>query len=322
MYFDSFPSTSYTINGKTEEVVDIFRKISLSGSGVNALTEILVQDADTLESLAKEYYGDEDLSWIILVTNNIIDPTNEFIRSSQNLQSLIDNKYSGDILYFEENIPLQEGDLLIKVTNATSNTIAPDALATANIDTATYCFVNSYSKEFRYARVTNINGTIAAGGKFAAYRNINGQLMLIAFDKEFSIGGGDQDSCVLILKKKDIYLNAPIHILTSTSEIVSPYQKYLSSTLENDFVSIRATGTFSDAVDDNAFEASVLYQFIMNNQNLGLISFTIGEDLRLNNEKFRTIKMIPKNLITSFIDTFNTLISNDNVRSRIITSKG
>ena len=281
MYFDSFPSTSYTINGKTEEVVDIFRKISLSGSGVNALTEILVQDADTLESLAKEYYGDEDLSWIILVTNNIIDPTNEFIRS-----------------------------------------IAPDALATANIDTATYCFVNSYSKEFRYARVTNINGTIAAGGKFAAYRNINGQLMLIAFDKEFSIGGGDQDSCVLILKKKDIYLNAPIHILTSTSEIVSPYQKYLSSTLENDFVSIRATGTFSDAVDDNAFEASVLYQFIMNNQNLGLISFTIGEDLRLNNEKFRTIKMIPKNLITSFIDTFNTLISNDNVRSRIITSKG
>ena len=109
MYFSKFPKTTYTINGKTESIVDLFRKVVLSKENVdNIYLNELVQDSDTLESLATKYYGDPSFSWIILLTNDIVDPNTEFIRSSEDLQSLINTKYSGNILYFEENISLQE----------------------------------------------------------------------------------------------------------------------------------------------------------------------------------------------------------------------
>jgi hypothetical protein len=322
MYFDPFPLTEYTINGKTETVIDIFRKVLISNvNKPNIFTEVLVQDSDSLESLAQEYYGDSSLSWIILVTNNIIDPNNEFILSTENLESLLNTKYSGNIAFFEENVQLQEGDILINVKASVPLTTPPNGLTSGDLETTKYFFVSNYNNEFRYARTSNETGNIVAGDKFAAYRKINDQLILIDFEKGFTLGQESIPCCVLPLKKYDTYISSPIYIYTSNNEVVSPYQKYNGGSLLQDYVNLEADGMYSGITNDNSFRDSVLYQHVMNNQNLSLLTFTIGEQVRTNNEKYRKIKLLPPNFVNEFINTFNELISRDDVRFRLITTK-
>ena len=63
MYFEAFPITQYTLAGYTEDVVDIFRKVAISQNTTDDIfIEELVQDSDSLESLAEKYYGDPNSS--------------------------------------------------------------------------------------------------------------------------------------------------------------------------------------------------------------------------------------------------------------------
>lgn len=322
MYFDAFPTTKYTLAGKTETVVDIFRKVIISTENTdNVFVEELVQDSDSLESLAEKYYGDSKLSWIILLANNIVDPINEFVRSSEQLDSLINKKYAGSVFYFEENVNLQEGDVLISTISGVTANLAPSGITQGTLNTSNYCFVNDYSNEFRYARVTNINGSFSTSSKVIAYRKLNDVMTLITFTKELSSGAGDQDACVLPIKKIDSYISAPKYFFNvDKNQIVSAYQRYNDDT---SFVDLDATGTFTSASDKNAFRSSLLYQKLMNGAVISDISiFTLGEEIRINNEKYRKIKILNKNFIKPFIKTFNNLISDSTVRFRIISPEG
>ena len=42
MYFNSFPLTKYTINGKTENVLDIFRRVAILKEKTTAYFDLLV----------------------------------------------------------------------------------------------------------------------------------------------------------------------------------------------------------------------------------------------------------------------------------------
>lgn len=323
MYFSKFPKTTYTINGKTESVVDVFRKVVLSKENVdNIYLNELVQDSDTLESLATKYYGDPSFSWIILLTNDIVDPNTEFIRSSEDLQSLINTKYSGNILYFEENISLQEGDILIGVTGVTYS-LTPSELGSTMIDSSTYCFVSSYDNEFRFARITNVNGTIDETKKLAAFRKINNELTLLSFTKQFTSNTDEQDAFIMPVKKKDTYINSPTYFYNAdTDEIISAYRGFSGSALQNSYIDTDAYGAFTGLTNSNAFRQSILYKVAMDGGVVTNVSlFTLGQEIAKNNEKFRTIKILPKNLINPFIETFNDLISNDDIRFRLINSR-
>ncbi len=144
---------------------------------------------------------------------------------------------------------------------------------------------------------------------------------MIDFEKGFTLGQESIPCCVLPLKKYDTYISSPIYIYTSNNEVVSPYQKYNGGSLLQDYVNLEADGMYSGITNDNSFRDSVLYQHVMNNQNLSLLTFTIGEQVRTNNEKYRKIKLLPPNFVNEFINTFNELISRDDVRFRLITTK-
>lgn len=328
MYFNPFPKTEYSLGSKTETVVDIFRKVAISQSNTDSIfTEELVGDSDNVESLAEKYYGDASLSWIILLTNNIIDPMSEFVLSTKNFNSLINTKYSGSIFYFEENVHLQQGDILIFLnpinawTGYDENTL-PENLQSGNLDLNQYCFVNSYNNEFRYARVTNIVGSFDTTTKVAAYRKINNKLELITFTKKLTTDGVEQDAFVLPIKLVNDYYKAPLYIYNATNQIISPYRRYFSSTVQDDYILLEANGLYTNASDINAFRSSLLYQMIILNTSIsGLSVKTILQDLTEKNEKYRTIKILNKEFITPFIQTFNEMISSDNVRFRVIAKE-
>ena len=316
MYFTPFPKTEYNINGINELVVDIFRKVGISENSKKKyfITEF-VQDTDTLETLAEKYYGDSKLSWVIAVTNNIIDPYTEFVLSQKNLQSLINSKYYGNIYFFEEYVQLQQGDILIKTTDAANTD--PDDLNENNLSTSDYAFVLSYDSEFRYARIVDENGTISTGTDLVPYRKINDQLSLIRFNKEFTQGDGVREAAVLPVKKKTSYISAPRYIYDATTQgIISPYKRSSGS----DFIKITANGIFTHASDSNAFRSSLLFSLMDDNLSSSFAVMTIGEELRINNERFREIKILPREYIGQFTEAFDQLISTEEPRFRIITS--
>jgi len=328
MYFNPFPKTEYSLGSKTETVVDIFRKVAISQSNTDSIfTEELVGDSDNVESLAEKYYGDASLSWIILLTNNITDPMSEFVLSTKNFDSLINTKYSGSIFYFEENVQLQQGDILIFINPVNASTAyddnkLPSELQATDLNLNQYCFVNSYNNEFRYARVTNIVGSFDTTTKVAAYRKINNKLELITFTKKLTTGGAEQDAFVLSIKLVNDYYKAPLYIYNATNQIISPYRRYFSSTLQDNYILLEANGLYTDASDTNAFRSSLLYQMIISNTSIsGLSVKTILQDLTEKNEKYRTIKILNKEFITPFIQTFNEMISSDNIRFRVISKE-
>ena len=316
MYFTPFPKTEYNINGINELVVDIFRKVGISENSKKKyfITEF-VQDTDTLETLAEKYYGDSKLSWVIAVTNNIIDPYTEFVLSQKNLQSLINSKYYGNIYFFEEYVQLQQGDILIKTTDPANTD--PDDLVESNLSTSDYAFVLSYDSEFRYARIVDENGTISTGTNLVPYRKINDQLSLIRFNKEFTQGAGVIEAAVLPVKKKTSYISAPRYIYDATTQgIISPYKR----SSESDFIKITANGIFTHASDSNAFRSSLLFSLMDDDLSSSFAVMTIGEELRINNERFREIKILPREYIGQFTEAFDQLISTEEPRFRIITS--
>jgi hypothetical protein len=328
MYFNPFPKTEYTLGSKTESVVDIFRKVAISKYNTESIfIEELVSDADSVESLAEKYYDNADLSWIILLTNDIVDPVTEFCLSTKNFDSLINTKYSGSIFYFEENVQLQQGDILIGLhrkppyTSQYPINTLPENITSSDLDTSKYCFVNSYNNEFRYARVTNIVGSFTTSTEVAAYRKIKDKLQLITFIKKFTSNGQEQNAFVLPIKLINDYYNAPLYIYNTTNQIISPYRRYNGS-LGDDYILLESYGSYTSSTDTNAFRSSLLYQGIMSNTNIsGLQTKTIIQDLTDKNEKFRKIKILNKQFLVPFIETFNNMISNDDIRFRVISKE-
>jgi hypothetical protein len=325
MYFNSFPLTKYTINGKTENVLDIFKRVAILKEKTPAYFDLLVTDNDTIETLAEEYYGDANLSWIIALTNDIIDPISEFPMSTMTLTNLYNTKYSGDIIYSERNLNLQEGDILVKASSGSLNK-TPEEIISSDIDTTKYCFVSEYNNEFRYAKIINANFTVDTSTYFIAFRKINTTLSIVPFLSSSASDGPINTRATFSIIRKDKYLNSPLYFYNSLdNKIISPYQKWELSAgkffIINDYVNIESNGAYDDINDDNAFRRSILYRFMNNLTVQDLSVNTLKQNIETKNEKFRVIKMLPIDVIPKFLDTFTELMTKRDTRSRIISVK-
>jgi len=98
MYFAKFPYMVYTLDNYSsgQIVKDIFRRvIALTEFKENytMFDEYDVKDGETPEILADKIYGNSNLHWIILLTNDILDPRYEWPLSNYNLIEYVRNKY-------------------------------------------------------------------------------------------------------------------------------------------------------------------------------------------------------------------------------------
>ena len=147
------------------------------------------------------------------------------------------------------------------------------------------------------------------------------KLQLITFIKKFTSNGQEQNAFVLPIKLINDYYNAPLYIYNTTNQIISPYRRYNGS-LGDDYILLESYGSYTSSTDTNAFRSSLLYQGIMSNTNIsGLQTKTIIQDLTDKNEKFRKIKILNKQFLVPFIETFNNMISNDDIRFRVISKE-
>jgi hypothetical protein len=119
-YFENFPLISYSLdNGVTSFVMtDFFRRVKADANsilGSSAYYEYQLADGDTPEILAHKLYGDPNLHWVLLITNETIDPRFDWAQTQNSLTNYIRDKYgaakvnaahhyensSGDIVYYK-----------------------------------------------------------------------------------------------------------------------------------------------------------------------------------------------------------------------------
>ena len=106
--FENFPRISYTLDdGNTEQVVvDIFKRVILSKEfqeNISFFELYDVQHGETPEEVAFKFYGSENLHWLVLMTNNVIDPRFEWPISEENLLKIVSSKYGGNNNVFNKN---------------------------------------------------------------------------------------------------------------------------------------------------------------------------------------------------------------------------
>jgi len=95
-YFKTLPKLVLTNNGNSVILTNILARSSIIQ---NLLSNTLlfytydIQDGDTPEIVAYKYYGDSYRYWIVLFSNQIIDPQWDWPLNSRNFNNYILNKY-------------------------------------------------------------------------------------------------------------------------------------------------------------------------------------------------------------------------------------
>ena len=97
-YFSRFPLMVYDVKGDDNYKLlpDILRRVKLrSGvrSGTFLFDNIDVQDGERPEDIAFQYYGNAELHWVILMTNNVTDRYYQWPLSAPQFAEHLTDKY-------------------------------------------------------------------------------------------------------------------------------------------------------------------------------------------------------------------------------------
>jgi hypothetical protein len=91
-YFSYFPSLLYA----NTAAVNIIAKVQFDASVLKRSVSFYpytVVDDQRADSIAEQYYGDPSYDWLIYLSNNIIDPHNEWPKSSNEFNDFLTLKY-------------------------------------------------------------------------------------------------------------------------------------------------------------------------------------------------------------------------------------
>jgi hypothetical protein len=97
-YFSNFPSIYYTFDNVSATLTKNFMaRVAVSDalkSNVTLYSPYTIIDGETPEIVADKVYGDPQLHWVILLTNEIIDPRYDWCLSQLNLDAMCEAKYT------------------------------------------------------------------------------------------------------------------------------------------------------------------------------------------------------------------------------------
>ena len=101
MYFRKFPLLAYTLDdgASYQYIPDILRRVKLSEEvkrNKSFFDKYDVMDGETPEIVADKFYGDSTLHWIILLSNEIIDPRLDWVMDFNTLVNYVKGKYGDD----------------------------------------------------------------------------------------------------------------------------------------------------------------------------------------------------------------------------------
>ena len=98
-YFSKFPSLAYDIKGDNVRklLTDILRRVKLRStvkSGGMVFEKYDVKEGEKPEDVAFKWFGDAELHWVILMTNNVTDRYYGWPMNQAQFAEYLDDKYS------------------------------------------------------------------------------------------------------------------------------------------------------------------------------------------------------------------------------------
>ena len=121
-YFDQLPTVFVADSGQEEkvkykEVKNIFRRVILPEKMAKYATlfnEYYIPDGMRPDMVAQKFYGDSELDWIILLSNNITDIYTQWPKRENALNEYVANIYDDpDSIHHWETMEVKSGDIVI-----------------------------------------------------------------------------------------------------------------------------------------------------------------------------------------------------------------
>jgi hypothetical protein len=292
MLFNRYPKTTYTFqNDKTLEIVDIFRKVSLTQSTLNK--EILydtyfMTSGESPELVSYSVYGTPEYSHFIFLANQIVNPFYDWPADYHQKQTLLFNKYRGKSIFTYTLPEAEPNDILIKCSSD-GQTI---------FDTC-YSKVVYYNKELR--------AIVAYGGlnEFAE----NDYFLVTRIDSQGKLRQIPGSGVNTVQKVTNEYY-MPYRFKLNNDTLISPYRiinrsnNTLTSYTANPLTT--STSVPSSYTNTETLYNTLLYMYIEGQTNI-LLSAGINIETILQNENKDVDKnykvKIPKPNIINILNT-------------------
>jgi len=178
MYFQNFPYTYYSLDdiATTQIVTNISLRVRLSDELKNNFSlfdRYDIKDGETPEILADKFYSNPQLHWIILHTNDILDPRFDWPLTTNNLVLFAQGKYNNVNAphhYVDANSIITNANVYLNSSSQFTNFNNNDVIVNVtNNGTGVITKLQSYSNII----VTVTDGGFITGDKIALSSNAN-----------------------------------------------------------------------------------------------------------------------------------------------------
>lgn len=114
-------------------------------------TKYIIKSGETPESIAFNVYGDAELHWVILLTNDIYDRYHQWPMNVNQFLSYVNEKYTNPNATHHYEISQSSGDTSVKIDIGSDNTDYPSATAITNFE-----YEESRQDALRQIRLLNV----------------------------------------------------------------------------------------------------------------------------------------------------------------------
>jgi len=111
-----------------------------------------IQEQDTPESIAHKYYGDVYRYWIILISNEIMDPQWQWPLTNKQFLDYLNDKYSAEAGGKDQVLSYITGTIhhYEKILTTIDNDTQTTAIKTINVDATTFNSINETKNDYTF----------------------------------------------------------------------------------------------------------------------------------------------------------------------------
>jgi hypothetical protein len=136
-YFNKLPKTTFDNQTITNLAISV-KLHKLVKDDAFALLNYAIKDGESPDTVAFNYYEDASYAWLVLLSNNIIDPYYEWPLSVYNFENFIKKKYG--------SIPAAQATTIHCEHNTKDITVSADSLTVSNgVSTGDYAAIDAYT---------------------------------------------------------------------------------------------------------------------------------------------------------------------------------
>ena len=156
MYFNFFPTVDYVNVGQSNSktVTNILKRAAIREvikDNLAIYTKYIIKSGETPDSIAFNVYGDAELHWVILLTNDIYDRYHQWPMNVNQFLAYVNEKYTNPNATHHYEISQSSGDTSVKIDIGSDNTDYPSATAITNFE-----YEESRQDALRQIRLLNV----------------------------------------------------------------------------------------------------------------------------------------------------------------------